>query len=88
MRIGDQNPQKPNGLQIDHQQNTSSVLGYFFKSYIVKEHIDSYALTRKHIVWGHHFPKKSVVNHLISSDICFRMIQQSHAKVPKVKLVR
>ena len=28
-------------------------------------------------VWGHHFPKKSAVNHLISSDICFRMIQEA-----------
>jgi len=28
-------------------------------------------------VWGHQFPKKSSVNHLISSDICFRMIQEA-----------
>ena len=28
-------------------------------------------------VWGHHFPKKSAVNHLISSDICFRKIQEA-----------
>jgi hypothetical protein len=28
-------------------------------------------------VWGHHFPKITAVNHLISSDICFHMIQEA-----------
>jgi hypothetical protein len=32
-------------------------------------------------VWRHRFPKKSAVNHLISSDICFRMIQEATAQI-------
>jgi diadenosine tetraphosphate (Ap4A) HIT family hydrolase len=38
-------------------------------------------------VWGHHFPKKSAVNHLISSDICFRMIQEATAWSTKSALI-
>jgi hypothetical protein len=32
-------------------------------------------------VWRQRFPKKSTVNHLISSDICFRMIQEATAQI-------
>ena len=38
-------------------------------------------------VWGHHFPKKSAVNHLISSDICFRMIQEATTWSTKSALI-
>jgi hypothetical protein len=33
------------------------VTGDFLKSFIVEEHTDFYALTRKHAVWGHHFSR-------------------------------
>ena len=34
-------------------------------------------------VWGHHFPKKSAVNHLISSDISPTLVSTYISKIKK-----